>query len=67
MSYMVSMVFQNTLIIDLMRANYLLSRRFSQKNVMSNKFCNEKRVMLYFWTKGLKQEEIDKGNTYMVT
>ena len=65
-SYCLSLAFQQVLIIELFRAYFLLKQRYSDKEINSTKFSHEKRLMHRFWTEGLKQSQIKKGNTYMV-
>ena len=65
-SFVLSLVFQQVLIIELLRAYFLLKNKYTQIEIEDKKFNHEYRLMHLFWTEGLKQSEIDKGNTYMV-
>ena len=65
-SFILSLAFQQILLIELIRAYLLVKYRYTAKQVESRKFDYEKRLMYLFWTKNLEEKEKDKGNIYLV-
>lgn len=62
-SYILSMVYSSTLIIELLRAYDLLGKKYKEEEL---EFNFELKLMHRDWTKDLKKSEKDKGNTFMI-
>ena len=66
LSFILNLAFQQIVIIELIRAYMVLREKHTQKNMERISFDKEKKQIHAFWTKGLKQKEIDRGNTFFV-
>ena len=66
-SYGLSVLFSSLLIIELIRA-YAVVKRCIPKEEIEKEYLanNEIKRMHTFWTKKLSDEEIEKGNAYLI-
>ena len=65
-SFIISLAFQQILMIELFRAYLLVKCKYTKEMLVKKRFCYEKRLMHQFWTNFLEKDQIDAGNTYMV-
>ena len=60
LSYALSIIFQQIVVIEIIRAYYEISQNYTLKQIESKYFNTEKIFIIEFWTKGL---EIENKNT----
>ncbi len=66
-SYYLSLVFSQLLIIELIRAYIVVKKCVPTKKVKEDKSINfEFKQMHNFWTEGLDDEEVERGNSYLI-
>lgn len=65
-SYLLSMVFNSLLNVELIRAWLMVKKGYSEKQLEDPEFDLEVKWMFNSWTADLKPKEKEKGNTYMV-
>ena len=62
LSYALSIIFQQIVVIEIIRAYYEISQNYTLKQMESKYFNTEKILIIEFWTKGLKIENKNTKN-----
>lgn len=65
-SYVLSTLLTNFFVLELVRAYVLLKKKKQLKEIESENFNYEQRLLHEAWTHELKESEREKGNTYML-
>ncbi len=66
-SYWLSLLFSQLLIIELVRAYIVVKKRVPRKKVNEDKLINfEFKQMHDFWTERLDDKEVERGNSYLI-
>lgn len=65
-SYILSTIFTNLLAIELMRAYVLITKKKKLKEINSDDFNYEQKLLHEAWTADMKESERENGNTFMI-